>query len=72
MNEALQFASVLKDLGGWGVAAIVWYIYRKSDAERIRYRDMHEKFLLSVPKLTDAIERLERNDKASSGNQKHA
>ncbi len=66
MPELLELA---KAGGGWAVAAIIWHLYRNSEAERIRYRDMHEKVLLSLPKLTEALERIEI-EKASNSHQK--
>jgi len=58
MNDALEIAGILRDMGGYGVAALMWFFWREERKERIRYRDLHETTLKSVPDLTRSIEEL--------------
>lgn len=63
--DALEIAGLLRDLGGYGMAGVMWYFLRderKATAnerkERIRYRDLHETILNTLPDMTRAIEEL--------------
>ena len=58
MGDALEVASILRDMGGYGVAALMWWFWRRENSERIRYRDLHESVLRSVPDMTRAVEEL--------------
>jgi hypothetical protein len=55
---------LLQNYGGYGVAALLWYFWREERKERVRYRDLHENVLTSLPQLTEAIERLTEEVKA--------
>lgn len=51
--EAL--AKVLQDLGGYGVAGLMFWFWQRADAERQRYRDNFEKVLSDLPELAAAL-----------------
>lgn len=56
--ELVQFLDILSGAGGYGVAALLYYLYKEERAERIRYRDNFEAMLKNVPDLTKAVEEL--------------
>jgi hypothetical protein len=48
-------ASLLQDLGGYGIAALMWWFWRQERDERIRYRDLQEMTLRDIPEMTNAL-----------------
>jgi len=52
--EGLDVLQQLKELGGWGVAGFMIYLWKQERAERLRYRDFHESTIQSLPDLTKA------------------
>jgi hypothetical protein len=65
MQQTLETVAIIRDLGGYGLAAVIYWFWRRSDAERIRYRDLHEKVLSDFPQLTNAIEALSEHIKTT-------
>jgi hypothetical protein len=55
---AAEVATLLRDTGGYGVAALMWWFWRQADNERQRYRDLHEQTLSEMPLLTEALKEL--------------
>ena len=62
-----EVATLLRDLGGYGVAALMWWFWRQEKEERIRYRNFHEETLAELPKLTTALKGL--TDEVAKRNQ---
>ena len=62
-------AGLLQDLGGYGVAGLLFYLRQQSETERMRYRDNYEKVLAELPELANALKELtdavdKRNNKS--------
>lgn len=55
---ALEVAEILQDLGGYGVAGLMWWFWKQEKEERTRYRDNFEQTLRDLPKLTETLEDL--------------
>ena len=54
----VEVAEMLQDLGGYGVAGLMWWFWRQADTERKRYRDLQEKMLGEIPLLTESLKEL--------------
>lgn len=49
---------LLQAAGGYGVAVLMYWFWKQADAERRRYRDMHEATLVEITKLPEALKGL--------------
>lgn len=55
---AVEVSSLLADLGGYGVAGLMYFFWKEERRERVRYRDLHEETLKELPNLTNALKEL--------------
>lgn len=58
MNELFGVAETVQTMGGYGVAAVMYWFLKTERDERLRYRDLHEETLRALPDLTRSIEKL--------------
>ena len=50
----------LVSMGGHGVAALMYMVFREERKERIRYRNFHEKTIEEYPKVALALHELSK------------
>lgn len=48
----------MRDLGGYGIAGLMYIFFKDEKLERLRYRDLHEQTLKNLPDITRAIDEL--------------
>ena len=53
-----EIIELLKMGGGWGAAAVFYYLRKQEREERLRYRDYYENTMTKLSLLPDALKEL--------------